>query len=250
MLKSSLPIKLATLALTSILGLIPMNSARAGIFDEIEVDQENFIAVAQPFGDSNRVNLIVVEQIPGMNTCWSENGSSPTNVDLLLVNFDFSGHCRRATDANGYSIRYEGQDLGLNYLLTFVRRDGELNLIGFNMRENRRIEVGTVGEYNDQAMRVNLNPGWRFSRRSYQGNALGHVYFSYTAPEETMEMQEEQNMTEPQPEMNQTPTEGQIRDIVAPSEENQSIRNRNRFSAPQAQLNQSPRPSRQSRFNR
>jgi len=243
MLKSSLPIKLATLALTSILGLIPMDFAKDGIFEEMEVDQQNFIAVAQPFGEDNRLNLIVVEQIPGQNTCWSENGSNPTNVDLLLINFDFSGHCRRATDANGYSIRYEGQDLGLDYLLTFVKREAQLHLIGFNMRENKRINVGTVGEYNDQAMRVNLNPGWQFSRRSYQGNALGHVYFSYTAPEETVE----QNMTEPEPEMNQTPTEGQIRDIVAPSEENQSIRNT--YSQPQAQLNQSSRFSMQSRFS-
>ncbi|MBE9223801.1 DUF3747 domain-containing protein [Cyanobacterium stanieri LEGE 03274] len=246
MLKSSLPIKLATIALTSVLGLIPLNSAKAGIFDEVEVDQENFIAVAQPFGEEDRLNLIVVEQIPGMNTCWSEFGSNPINVDLLLINFDFSGHCRRATDANGYSIRYEGEDLGLDYILSLVRRQGQLHLVGINIRENKRINVGTVGEYNDQAMKINLNPGWKFTRRTYQGNPLGHVYFSYTAPQEEI-MEQNNNMNEPD-EMNQTPTEGQIRDIIAPTQDNQSMSNPT--TQPQAQINSRHRYSMQSRFSR
>lgn len=247
MLKSSLSVKLITLALTSVFGIIPINSANASIFDEVEVEQENFVAVAQPFGEENRLNLIVVEQIPGMNTCWSETGSNPTNVDLLLVNFDFSGHCRRSTDANGYSIRYEGQDLGLDYILSLVRRDGELRLVGINRRENQRIEVGTVGAYNDQAMKINLNPGWKFSKRSYQGNVLGHVYFSYTAPEQPIQ---EEVIEEPEIDMNDVPLEGEIRDIVPPSnDDNQSMR-RNINTQPQAQIRVNPRYSMQSRFNR
>lgn len=246
MLKSSLPIKLITLALTSVLGMIPINSANASIFDEVEVEQENFIAVAQPFGEENRLNLIVVEQIPGMNTCWSETGSNPTNVNLLLANFDFSGHCRRSTDANGYSIRYEGQDLGLDYLLSFVRRDGQLNLVGINRRDNTRINVGTVQSYNDQPMKINLNPGWRFSKRSYQGNVLGHVYFSYNEPEQPIRPQE---TIQPQMNNNDMPMEGEIRDIVPPSENNQSIR-RNINSQPEVGRRVNNRYSMQSRFNR
>jgi len=222
MIKSSLPAKIATLAITSLVGLVPMNSARASMFDEVEVIQEDFIAVAQPFGENNRYNLIVIEQVPGRNTCWQEQGSNPVNVDLLLLNFDFSGHCRRSTDANGYSIRYNGNDLGLDVLLTLVERNGMLNLVGINRRDNSRMVVGSVERVSDQPMKIKLNPGWTFSKRSYQGNVLGHVYFSYTTPEETEEMSTPTEEVTPDM-MDSTTPQGEIRDIVAPSyEDNQS----------------------------
>jgi hypothetical protein len=53
-----------------------------------------------------------LEQIPGKQKCWSESGSNPVMIDPLLLNFDFTGICRRATDSNGYSIRLDGRISG------------------------------------------------------------------------------------------------------------------------------------------
>ncbi len=254
MIKSSLPAKIATLAITSLVGLVPMNSARATMFDEVQVIQEDFIAVAQPFGE-NRYNLLVIEQVPGRNTCWQEEGSNPVNVDLLLLNFDFSGHCRRSTDANGYSIRYNGNDLGLDVLLTLVERNGVLNLVGINRRDNSRMVVGSVQGVSDQPMKIKLNPGWIFSKRSYQGNVLGHVYFSYTTSEET-EQETPTSEEEYTPDvMDSTTPQGEIRDIVAPSYEDDQSLNEDEPSATVVNQRPAQRSTRsnnlfQSRFNR
>lgn len=180
MLKSLISTKLSVLALTTLSAILPFQSAQAVTFQETEVNQSEFIAVAQPFGE-NKYNLIVIEQIAGKNACWSESGSNPVNVDLLLANFDFSGHCRRSTDANGYSIRADGQDYGLDILLNLVEKDGNLLLIGNNRKNlgEPPIVVGTAQGLNGQPMKIQLNPGWRFSKRTYEGKMLGHVYFSY-----------------------------------------------------------------------
>jgi Protein of unknown function (DUF3747) len=182
MLKTLITNKFPALLLTTLTSILPLTSASAVTFDETEVDQNQFIAVAQPFGE-NKYNLIVIEQIPGQNNCWSEipETSKPVNVNLLLMDFDFSGHCRRSTDANGYSIRYQSQDLGLDFLLTLVERDGELLLLGNNRRDPSQptIVVGSAEGINGQPMKIKLNSGWRFSKRTYEGKILGHVYFSY-----------------------------------------------------------------------
>jgi len=109
--------------LTSLFGSAP--PVEANDYGEREVNQNQFIAVAVPFGQ-RQYNLIVLEQIPGQAVCWSESGSQPVMVEPLLLKFDFTGSCRRATDSNGYSIRLNGQDYGLNYLLSIVERSGEL----------------------------------------------------------------------------------------------------------------------------
>jgi hypothetical protein len=181
MIKLKLSLKIAALALATISSIIPFHPAKASTFDETEVEQTQFIAVAQPFGE-NKYNLIVIEQILQKQACWSETGGNPVSVDLLLINFDFTGHCRRSTDANGYSIRFNGQDLGLDYLLSIVERNGELQLIGTNRKNSRQpqIVVGTTQGMMGDAMKIQLNPGWRFSKRTYQGKVLGHVYFSYS----------------------------------------------------------------------
>ncbi len=182
MLKSLISHKLSILILTTVSTILPLSSANANTFQETEVNQEGFIAIAQPFGE-NKYNLIVIEQIPEKDTCWNEDAESenPVNVDLLLINFDFSGHCRRSTDANGYSIRYDGEDYGLDFLLTLTEIDGELVLMGSNRSNPRQppIIVGTSDGLNGQPMKIKLNPGWRFTKRTYEGKVLGHVYFSY-----------------------------------------------------------------------
>ncbi|MEQ8969292.1 MAG: DUF3747 domain-containing protein [Coleofasciculus sp. C1-SOL-03] len=156
------------------------NSLKAGTFDSQEVNSDKFIAVAAPFGD-NKYQLLIIEQRSTQRPCWQEVGSNPAIVDPLLLNFDFTGICGRSTDSNGYSIRMQGQDLGLDYLLRVVERDGELVLIGTN-RMNRQaptVEIGrTQGLSNGNFLKIELDPGWRFTRRAYQGRALGHIYLT------------------------------------------------------------------------
>jgi hypothetical protein len=230
MLKSLISTKLSILAFTTLSAILPFSSAQAVTFQETEVNQSEFIAVAQPFGE-NKYNLIVIEQIVGKNACWSESGSNPVNVDLLLVNFDFSGHCRRSTDANGYSIRADGQDYGLDILLNLVEKDGNLLLIGNNRKNPGQppIVVGTAQGLNGQPMKIQLNPGWRFSKRTYEGKMLGHVYFSYdsAAAQTPLPLNNNSEVNNPQttnsPETNNTspvpPQEvpqGTIQEIVSP----------------------------------
>ncbi|MBF2056410.1 MAG: DUF3747 domain-containing protein [Cyanobacterium sp. T60_A2020_053] len=212
MSKSSYALKLMTLAVTTVASLLPIQATKAdATFSEVNMVQTDVIAVSQtlpPLFGIPRFNLLVIEQIPGRNTCWQEVGENPTNVNLLLSNFDFTGHCRRATDANGYSIRYNGQDYGQSYILNLVESNGVLNLIGFNPNTNTRINIGTTTGMNGQPMKINLNPGWQLTKRAYQGKVLGHFYFSYQEPATT------QNNTLPE---NNTLPDGNVRDIVAPS---------------------------------
>jgi N-acetylmuramoyl-L-alanine amidase len=166
---------LLTLTALMSLGITPTPAAN---FDEQMIDQTQVIAIARPYG-GNKFDLLVLEQIQGKRQCWGESGSNPVLVDPLLLNFDFTGICRRATDSNGYSIRLDGRDFGLDYILRIVERGGELYLVG-TPRDSRRSElvVGRTRGMQKGFMKIILEPGWKFSRRAFQGKSLGHFYFS------------------------------------------------------------------------
>ncbi len=185
------PLAAATALLAGVLGsTLPATRANAGtsIFDQTEQDQSAYVAVASPIDGGNKHQLLVIEQKSNERQCWDEAGSSPTIIDPLLLQFNFSGICGRSTDGNGYSIRVEGnQDLALDYSLAVVRRAGDLILIGRpQSRRNPEIEIGRAfGDTNGFA-KINLNPGWRFTKRSYEGKTLGHVYISNDQPLSTI----------------------------------------------------------------
>lgn len=171
---------LAVLATATLASVAIDNPVKAAVtFDEQEIDQNRIIAIARPYG-TNKYDLLVIEQIPGKKTCWSESGSRPTIVEPLLLKFDFTGHCNRSTDSNGYSIRVDGRDFGLDYLLRIVERNGELFLVGTSRTNpsQRDIVIGRTYGLQRGFLKIHLNAGWRFSKRAYQGKVLGHVYFS------------------------------------------------------------------------
>jgi N-acetylmuramoyl-L-alanine amidase len=151
----------------------------AATFDNQEVNSNNFIAATVPFG-SNQKQLLILEQISPRQSCWSESGSNPVSIDLLLLKFDFTGICARSTDSNGYSIRMNGQDLGLDYLLRVVERDSEMVLVGTHRidRQAPEIIIGRTKGKSEGSEKIFLDPGWRFTRRTYQGKALGHIYLT------------------------------------------------------------------------
>ncbi|BBA78756.1 S-layer protein [cyanobacterium endosymbiont of Rhopalodia gibberula] len=179
MKKLNLLLGLATLASVTFPSLIPFNiSVQASTFEEQAVRQNNVVAIARPYGQG-KYDLLIIEQIPDKQACWTESGSNPVLVEPLLLTFDFTGICRRATDSNGYSIRVDGNDLGLDYLLRLVPRDGELVLVGTPRGGNyQEIVVGSTKGLASGFMKVLLNPGWQFSKRAYQGKVLGHFYLS------------------------------------------------------------------------
>lgn len=180
-MKFSLPLRLATLATVTLTSIVPFSPTQATSFQEESVEQSNVIAIARPYGE-NKYDLLVIEQIPGKEQCWSESGAEPIVVDPLLLNFDFTGSCKRSTDSNGYSIRIDGQDYGLDYLLSVVQRSGELVLVGTPRSDATQPEliIGRTKGMSQGFLKFVLEPGWKFSKRSYEGKVLGHFYFSGT----------------------------------------------------------------------
>lgn len=169
-------LKLAFVANIISASSIALPAARASTFDEKEIAQDQMIAIASPY--RHGYNLVVIEQVPGKEKCWAEHGISPVTVDPLLMNFDFTGHCRRATDSNGYSVRMGGEERGSDYLLKIVKEGDELVLIGTTRSGDAPITLGRTHGITGGANKIFLNDGWRFTKRSYQGKELGHFYFS------------------------------------------------------------------------
>lgn len=169
---------IATLATSALLTIGAVSSAIAFTFDQTEIEQANVAAIAQPRQDGS-YQLLIIEQIPNKRQCWSESGSRPIIVNPLLMNFDFTNDCRRATDSNGFSIRMGGTDLALKYSLSLQKLNGDVILVGTPSDRNAQpIAIGRTQGTINGFMKVILEPGWRFTKRSYQGKTLGHFYFT------------------------------------------------------------------------
>ena len=173
-------VALSTLALSS---LISMKPADAALFSKADLDPSRLTLVASPYGNSAH-QLLIVEQVSNSRACWSESGSSPTVIEPLLTNFDFTGICGRSTDANGYSIRMGDQDLGLQYSLRVVQRDGDLLLVGVSNHDLTapEISIGRASGVTNGFAKLYLNPGWRITRRVYNNQPLGHFYLTNDQP--------------------------------------------------------------------
>lgn len=154
-------------------------TALAAAFGLTSVPQSKFVAVAVP-RDSGYYNLLILEQISSSRQCWKEHGSNPTKIEPLLLNFDFSGICGRSTDSNGYSIRQAGKDLGLDYRLTLQKQGRDLVLLGKpnSSRVGQPIEIGRTQGMGSDLLKIHLNSGWQFAKRTYKGKTLGHVYLN------------------------------------------------------------------------
>ncbi|MGB7413068.1 MAG: DUF3747 domain-containing protein [Thermosynechococcaceae cyanobacterium] len=152
---------------------------QAATFGEAEMNQSEYIAVAAPFGQGEH-QLLIIGQISDKQPCWSESGSNPVIVDPLLVKFDFTGICDRKTDANGYSVRIDGEDQALNYSLRIRRRNGDLVLVGSPPpnSQGQEIEIGRAGGVTDGFAKITLDPEWRFTKRTFEKKVLGHIYLT------------------------------------------------------------------------
>ncbi|MCW6037506.1 DUF3747 domain-containing protein, partial [Spirulina subsalsa FACHB-351] len=177
------PIQQVAAALSGLL-LLPWGSptlAQSTPFGQVEVQQDSFVAIATPFGVERRqYNLLIVQQLNNRQPCWREYGSNPTLIDPLLLNFDFTGICERSTDSNGYSLRIGNEDYGWRFILRLVQRGDEVVLVASSIREpnTRPIEIGRTHGLAEGYMKIHLDPGWRFTKRTYGGRTLGHVYLT------------------------------------------------------------------------
>lgn len=178
----------ATLALSAIGSVGP--AIAAATFSQQEVDQSKFIAVAAPYGRQAH-QLLILEQVSNKRACWQEGSTTTSShipVEPLLLGFDFTGICGRSTDSNGYSLRMAGQDLGLKYSLRVVKRNNELVLIGQPNRGQNlpALEIGRTRGLDSGFAKIFLDPGWRLSKRVYNGRLLGHVYLTNDLAPDTL----------------------------------------------------------------
>ncbi len=178
-MRNFLPLSLAALASMTLGAMGAMSLAAAGTFGQQEVEQNKFIAIAVPHV-GHSPHLVILEQISDSQQCWKESGTSPVTVEPLLLKFDFTGICRRSADINGYSIRMAGQDMGLLYKLKLVKDNNELVLVGISNTDPNApvVEIGRTDGISSGLTKIVLEPGWRFTKRTYNGQALGHVYLT------------------------------------------------------------------------
>lgn len=173
----------AGLGSAALLAELPRPAQAGSLFEAGPLDAAQFVLVAAPIGRSGqRSQLNIYEQFPGRRGCYAVGTGRPAPVQPLLLTFDFTGHCSRYIDANGFSVRVGESDLATSYRLTVVRRDGDNLLLAAPTRTGAGPEmvVARSGGHSDGYLRLEFEPGWSLMRRRFRGRNLGHVYV-YTA---------------------------------------------------------------------
>ncbi|MEM8604021.1 MAG: DUF3747 domain-containing protein [Cyanobacteria bacterium P01_H01_bin.121] len=158
-----------------------LKPAAAALFESERIsNQGSLIAVAAPIGDGSEHQLLVIEQKSNARPCWSTSGQDPAMVDPLLLGFNFTGICDRKTDANGYSARMANEDVPLSYRLSVIKQGNNMLLVARNPvnRADPAVIIGQTNGVTNGFAEIQLNPGWYFSRRTYQGQPLGLIYFT------------------------------------------------------------------------
>ncbi|MEL7329719.1 MAG: DUF3747 domain-containing protein, partial [Cyanobacteria bacterium J06559_1] len=158
--------------------------ANSSLFGMNETSQDPYILVAQPtsrLGGRQRYGLMIIEQKREEPLCYSTTGSSPTQVDILLLNFDFSGICGKSTDTNGYLIRAAGEDLAFDPVIE--NEDGVLVLYASPRRSApegaERFVIGqTDGIAANGFTQIFMKPGWRLTRQTYNDSVTGRTYIA------------------------------------------------------------------------
>ncbi len=171
-------LKLLALTLSVFTSTVLVSSPKAVSFEEQRVNPAQFLLVAVPFGYKEH-RIEIIEQIPGRQKCWQESGTNPVAVDLLLLNFDHTDSCKRIANSNGYSLRINGQDDKVAYILKIVERNGELQLVATHKDPKQpELAIGRTRGLGNSPLKIMLNPGWQITKRVHQGNVIEHFYLS------------------------------------------------------------------------
>ena len=163
---------------------IASTSALAQNYGQQTIPADRAVAIAEPVANGRFYRLLVLEQLTDERACFAEQAGSPTVIEPLLLNFDFSGICGRRSDSNGYSVRIGDEDLSGRYRLQVTRRGSDLVLValpGVLPGQDSDLPVLEIARSNGVAndfVKLTLNPGWQISRRTLNGSAQGHAYLS------------------------------------------------------------------------
>jgi N-acetylmuramoyl-L-alanine amidase len=176
-MRPKLIIKTLSISLYALLCTLSWGIAQASQFTSQQINQKGVVVIARPYGEG-KYDLLVVEQVQGKRKCWQEKERNPVVIDPLLLKFDFTGSCRRATDSNGYSVRINGEDRGLEYLLRVVPSKSELCLVATpRSLPVPDIVIGRTNGLKSSYLKIALDPGWQITKRVFNKRALGHFYF-------------------------------------------------------------------------
>jgi N-acetylmuramoyl-L-alanine amidase len=151
------------------------------MFAKAELDPSRIVAIASPYAGGSAHQLLIVEQLNSSRACWAESQSNRlTVIEPLLLQFDFTGICGRSIDSNGYSVRMGDEDLGWKYSLRLVKRNGDMQLVGQPTvdRSLPELQIGRVNGITNGFAKINLNPGWRMTKRTFNGQNVGHIYLT------------------------------------------------------------------------
>ncbi len=163
---------------------IASTSALAQDYGEQPISTDRAVAIAEPVANGRFYRLLIIEQLSNSRACYEEEPGSPTLVDPLLLNFTFTGICGRSSDSNGYSIRIGDEDLSRQYRLQITRRGDALVLVALPGALPGRggdlpvLEIGRSNGVANDFVKIELDPGWRFTSRTLNGQDQSHVYLS------------------------------------------------------------------------
>ncbi|NJM96380.1 MAG: DUF3747 domain-containing protein [Phormidesmis sp. RL_2_1] len=172
--------------------VLASTSAMAQNYGQQPIAADRVVAIAEPVSNGRFYRLLILEQLSNQRACFSERAGTPTVIEPLLLNFDFSGICGRSSDSNGYSVRVGNEDLSRRYRLQITRRDDNLVLIALPGALPGRgsdlpvLEIGRSNGVANDFVKITLDPGWQMSRRTLNGSAQSHVYLSNDQSLETV----------------------------------------------------------------
>ena len=156
------------------------------------INSENFVVVASQLA-ANRYKMNVLEQIPDKRLCWEEYGEAPTQINPLLLTFDFTEDCRRY-NSNGYSVQGLGQDSQYYRLRVRTRQQSdasgasdEVLVLEAWQPFNKNVPAVEVGRAklteNTTHVKIELNSDWSLMQRVVDGESVNHIYFSQVSDE-------------------------------------------------------------------
>jgi len=179
MMKSTKGFNFVTVAAAATIGILSsLTPAKATDFDAAEVNQNSVISVAIPGGSLVPYKLwLIRETQPGAN-CFDVSGNNPGIVAPL---WQTTSGCGVGFDSNAYSIRVGGESLRSQYSLNIVQGDGELLLVGRPLRGRSFVIGRTGGIVPGGFMEIELDPGWRVTQRTFDGQRLSHFYYTNNA---------------------------------------------------------------------
>ncbi len=145
------------------------------LFGESEIDNETLaVSICRGYW----CNLSIYEA--SRKDCWDESDSGEISFPDDMVG------CKGAGSSSGYVLRVDGEDLGLDYLLTVRREGGQAQLLGvprFGI-EGEEFEIAETNEFDEDDFpnftKLNFYDGWGITKRTYHGQQTNIYYVSYS----------------------------------------------------------------------